>query len=119
MNKKIIVVVVLIAVVAGGYFFFLRKPDASSFVSGVTVSSSTPSYTLSDISKHSTSSDCWTAVSGQVYDVTAFIPSHPDGQAILKACGKDGTKLFMGEDEHAEQNAQTTLDTYFIGTLKN
>lgn len=105
--------------VVAGYFFFLKKPDVSKFVSKVTVSTSTPVYALEDVAKHGTSTDCWTAVSGKVYNVTEFIPSHPGGKDIVKACGKDGTSLFMNEDEHAEQNAQDTLDNYFIGTLKS
>lgn len=119
MNKKIILTIVVVLVVVGGYFFFFRKPDASKFVSNVTVSSSTPAYKLTDVAKHNTNTDCWTAVAGKVYNVTEFIPSHPGGRAILKSCGKDGTEMFQGEMEHAEQNAQGVLDSYFIGTLSN
>lgn len=119
MNKKIVITIVAVLVAVSAYLFFFKTPDATKFVSNVSVSSSTPSYTLADIASHNSSSSCWTAVNGKIFDVTQFIPTHPGGQAILKACGKDGTSLFMGEDQHAEQNAQATLDTYFIGTLKS
>lgn len=117
--KKITIALVIILIAVAGYFLFLKKPDATKFVSKVTVSSTTPAYALADVAQHGTSTDCWTAVNGKVYNVTEFIPSHPGGKAIVKACGKDGTSLFMNEDAHAEQNAQDTLDNYFIGTLKS
>jgi cytochrome b involved in lipid metabolism len=86
--------------------------------SKVVVSSSTARYALSDVAKHATEMDCWTVVRGYVYDVTKFIPSHPGGKEIIKACGKDATTLFDREDEHAEKNAQGVLDSFFIGVLQ-
>ena len=48
--------------------------------------------TLSEVAQHNKSTDCWTAVSGKVYDLTAFIASggHPNND-IDQACGVDGT----------------------------
>src|SRR5689334_21727949 len=55
----------------------------------------TDTYTLADVAAHSTKSNCWTAVNGNVYDVTPFIDSHPGGvEAILNVCGIDATELF-------------------------
>lgn len=34
-----------------------------------------------DISKHSTGTDCWIVVDGQVWDVTDFLEMHPGGAA--------------------------------------
>lgn len=121
MNKNITIGLVVVVLGVGGYFFYIKSKtvDPDAFVSKVQVSSSTPKYTLADVSTHSKETDCWTVVSGKVFNVTEFIPSHPGGKAIVKACGKDGTNLFMSEDEHVEQNAQGILDNYFIGTLSN
>lgn len=33
--------------------------------------------TLEELGKHNTSADCWIAIHGNVYDVTAFLPEHP------------------------------------------
>ena len=36
-----------------------------------------PTFTLEEISKHSSSDDCWIIVKGKVYDVTDFLNEHP------------------------------------------
>ena len=48
--------------------------------------------TPAQLATHNQPSDCWTAVSGKVYDLTAFIGGngHPNTQ-IEAACGVDGT----------------------------
>ncbi len=117
--KKIIIAIIVILGIAGGYKYVNDKKEAGADTLSpkVNISSTTPKYTLADIAKHSTGSSCWTAVGGYVYDLTSFVSSHPGGDDILKACGKDGTELFQSEDEHEEENAMATLDTLFIGTL--
>ena len=51
--------------------------------------------TNEDLAKHASRSDCWVAILGQVYDVTAFLDEHPGGADILlKFAGKDATKAF-------------------------
>ena len=72
------------------------------------------SYTLTDVAQHATASDCWMALSGQVYDFTAYIPAHPDGDSILAGCGQDATALFAGHSGRARQLAAQ----YLIGSLK-
>lgn len=77
-------------------------------------------FSLSDIAKHSTKADCWTAISGKVYDISKYIARHPGGQVITQACGKDGTQLFAtqgGEGQHSG-TARSQLATFEIGTLK-
>ncbi len=77
-------------------------------------------FSLSDITKHNTKADCWTAISGKVYDVSKYIARHPGGQVITQACGKDGTQLFAtqgGEGQHSG-TARSQLATFEIGTLK-
>lgn len=45
--------------------------------------------------KHNTAASCWVIIDGHVYDVTAFIPSHPGGAGIILANGgRDVTRLF-------------------------
>lgn len=76
-------------------------------------------YSLDDIAKHAEAGDCWTAVDGKVYDITSFVPDHPGGEEIAKACGKDGTSLFKSVDAHEKRNAGGVLNNYLIGDLKS
>merc|ERR1712025_1060854 len=52
-------------------------------------------FTLEEVAKHTTKSDCWVVVSGQVLNVTNFLSQHPGGElAILTFAGKDATEEF-------------------------
>merc|ERR1711908_148035 len=49
----------------------------------------------SEVAKHTTKTDCWVVVSGQVLNVTNFLSQHPGGElAILTFAGKDATEEF-------------------------
>jgi len=74
-------------------------------------------YTLAQIAQHSTSSSCWSAINGGVYDLTLWIGQHPGGQGtILSICGKDGSVAFNGQ--HGGQRRPTSeLAGFQIGTL--
>merc|ERR1712061_419696 len=52
-------------------------------------------YTLDEVAKHTSKSDCWVVVNGQVLDVTSFLAEHPGGElAILTFAGKDASEEF-------------------------
>merc|ERR1712051_952374 len=52
-------------------------------------------YTLAEVAKHTTKSDCWVVVAGRVLNVTKFLGEHPGGElAILTFAGKDATEEF-------------------------
>merc|ERR1740138_440347 len=52
-------------------------------------------YTMEEVAKHTTKSDCWVVVAGQVLNVTTFLSQHPGGElAILTFAGKDATEEF-------------------------
>jgi len=52
-------------------------------------------YTLADVSKHNTKTDCWVVVNDEVLNVTNFLKDHPGGElAILTFAGKDATEEF-------------------------
>ncbi|KAF4752549.1 hypothetical protein FOZ63_012335, partial [Perkinsus olseni] len=52
-------------------------------------------YTMEEVAKHNTESDCWVALNGEVLDVTEFLPEHPGGKlAIMTFAGKDASKEF-------------------------
>merc|ERR1719469_1532748 len=52
-------------------------------------------YPLSEVAKHTSKTDCWVVVNGEVLDVTNFLSEHPGGElAILTFGGKDATEEF-------------------------
>merc|ERR1719166_695257 len=51
--------------------------------------------TMEEVAKHTSKSDCWVVVAGQVLNVTSFLSEHPGGElAILTFAGKDATEEF-------------------------
>lgn len=75
-------------------------------------------YTLAQVATHKTASDCWTTISGSVYDLTKWIGQHPGGEgAILSICGKDGTGAFTGQHGMGGKEA-SILAGFKIGVLK-
>jgi cytochrome b involved in lipid metabolism len=72
---------------------------------------------MTQVATHNTSASCWAAVSGSVYDLTAWIGEHPGGRdRIIGLCGTDATAAFAaqhrGQGEPAEE-----LTRFKIGTL--
>ena len=58
----------------------------------------------------------WSSWQGKVYNITPYIPFHPGGEAeILKAAGRDGTKLFL--DIHPWVNWENMLGTCLVGVV--
>merc|ERR1719274_349856 len=52
-------------------------------------------YTMEEVAKHTTNTDCWVVVAGQVLNVTNFLKEHPGGElAIMTFAGKDATEEF-------------------------
>ena len=102
------------------------EPEASS--SPATINGKPVKYyTMADVAAHGAdpdSEECWTVIHGKVYDILDFASnSHPGGEAIFEACGKDATKLFetrpMGSKTPHSANARKILEKYYIGDLKN
>ncbi|KND47668.1 MAG: hypothetical protein AB201_01900 [Parcubacteria bacterium C7867-006] len=81
-------------------------------------STTLPKYTLAQVALHNKSSDCWSAVSGGVYNLTSWISQHPGGaSAIIGLCGIDGTAGFTAQ--HGGQgNPAKELASFKIGVLK-
>lgn len=58
----------------------------------------------------------WSSWQGKVYNITPYIPFHPGGEAeIMKAAGRDGTKLFM--EVHPWVNWENMLGTCLVGVM--
>ena len=74
-------------------------------------------YTLADVAVHNSVTSCWSAIDGNVYDLTNWVNSHPGGKAaILMICGKDGSPMF--ESQHGgERKPASILAKYKVGAL--
>jgi cytochrome b involved in lipid metabolism len=70
------------------------KPSATA----ASPSAQPGTYTVAEVAKHNTGTDCWSVVNKNVYDLTPYVSSHPGGASVIKAiCGKDGTAAFSGQ----------------------
>lgn len=93
------------------------EDDAPTPVVDVPASQTEKRYSMADVATHTGEASCWTAVRGNVYDVTNWVPDHPGGRrAILSLCGKDGTSAFEGK--HGGQDSpEAQLAKFKIGAL--
>lgn len=94
--------------------------SSSNGVQGTTTASSGKTFTMEEVAKSNSRTDCKTVINGKVYDVTSYIGSHPGGNEILAACGIDATALFTGTDPQGRDHtsvAERTLERYYVGEL--
>jgi len=77
----------------------------------------TSGYTMSQVAANNSAKSCWAVIEGSVYNLTAWINSHPGGSsAILSLCGTEATSSFKGK--HANQSRPSAqLLGYLLGTL--
>ncbi|KAH0341557.1 hypothetical protein KCU81_g6094, partial [Aureobasidium melanogenum] len=60
--------------------------------------------------------DAWSVYNGKVYNITPYAPFHPGGRGeLLRAAGKDGTKLFM--EVHPWVNWEGMLNSCLVGVM--
>lgn len=121
-----------VSTVAGRKFTCVKKSGKLVWNKGVAVKaapvvSATPSasaaapvaagYTMEKVKANGTSSSCWTVISGNVYDLTKWIGSHPGGSgAITSLCGTDGTSGFMAMHRN-QSKPESRLAGYLLGAL--
>ena len=74
-------------------------------------------YTMVDVRANNSETSCWSAISGNVYNLTQWINSHPGGASRIRAlCGTDGTSSFNAQ--HAGRSTPiSTLAIYLLGPL--
>lgn len=78
--------------------------------------SSLPVYSIAEVEKHTSDTDCWIIVNDKVYDCTPFLKDHPGGaSSILITGGTDTTEEF---DAIHSSKAQAMLEDYLIGRLE-
>jgi cytochrome b involved in lipid metabolism len=72
---------------------------------------------LTVVAQHNSASDCWSAISGNVYDLTAWIPQHPGGSGVIEnMCGRDGTRSYNGQHQ-GDATADAVLTGFLVGPL--
>ena len=94
------------------------QPSASPTETQTGAGAAVAALTATEIAKHSTTSDCWSVVSGNVYDLTGYANSHPGGAAAISSlCGKDATQAFQGQHS-GQQRPESTLAAFLLGPLE-
>ena len=74
-------------------------------------------YTLADVAQHATQASCWSAIDGNVYDLTDWIARHPGGPAAIEhICGTDGSSAFDGQHK-GQARPDQDLSNYLLGPL--
>jgi hypothetical protein len=74
-------------------------------------------YTMDKVRENNSASSCWSIISGNVYDLTKWISSHPGGRsAITGICGRDGTSSFNGR-HRGDGGPASILTGYLLGPL--
>lgn len=130
MNRSLIAALLAALILAGAvYAFASSRNDGASAVTNSPVASASPevALTLAEVAKHANAQDCWTAIDGQVYTITSYISKHPGGEDVLRACGRDGSKLFnerktddgqaVGSGTAHSSQAASMLESYKLGAL--
>ncbi len=144
MNKQLLVALALIVVAASGFGLWTvidKGDDAATEAEQVSQTEKKSSdnandlaggtqlaaFTKENVAEHAAKTDCWTIVSGKVYDITSYVPRHPGGDEILMACGTDGTSLFtkretttgkeVGSGTPHSSNAASQLESLLMGDL--
>jgi hypothetical protein len=82
-----------------------------------TPTAATSGYTMAQVSANNSAKSCWAVIEGSVYNLTAWINSHPGGSsAILSLCGTEATSSFKGK--HGNQSRPAAqLSGYLLGVL--
>ncbi len=84
-----------------------------------TPTATTIKYTMELVRQNNSERSCWSVISGNVYDLTSWIKSHPGGSSVIKSlCGIDGTSSFRSQ--HANQaRPEQRLESFLLGPLTN
>jgi cytochrome b involved in lipid metabolism len=107
--------------VAGGMkYTCVKKGSKLIWGKGVAVKAGATAgvtYTMEKVKANASAASCWAVISGNVYDLTKWIGSHPGGEgAITSLCGTDGTSAFLGMHT-GQSKPQSRLSGYLLGPL--
>lgn len=75
-------------------------------------------WRLSELPRHGRhGSTQWVLRGNRVYDITDFIPGHPGGAVILRACGGSIDPYWKIFSIHQKQDVLDILEQYYIGNI--
>jgi len=119
MLKKIALTtfILFVFVTSVSLFLMINYPTLpSSSASTASLSSSTSSFTVSEIKTHNTASSCWLVIKDKIYDVSLFLNQHPGGvENLTSNCGKEASELFSSIHSNKAWNL---LGKYYVGDVK-
>ena len=111
--------------ITGGFkYTCLKKSGKLVWVKGVAVkatpkasASATAGYTMAQVKTNKSATKCWSVINGNVYDLTAWINSHPGGSgSIISLCGIDGTQDFLAMHRN-QSKPESRLSAFLLGPL--
>lgn len=102
----------------------LKTPAATPTTSSSPTPSAAPSasptqsgITLAQVAQNKSADSCWSAIDGNVYDLTRWINSHPGGAAAIRSlCGVDGSVAFAAQ-HYGQVRPVSRLAMYLLGPL--
>jgi len=113
----------LINITGGLKYTCVKKSGKLTWSKGVAVKPSAgasvapASYTMAQVSANKSAAKCWSVISGNVYDLTAWINSHPGGEgSIISLCGSDGTQDFLAM-HRGKSKPESRLKSFLLGPL--
>ena len=72
---------------------------------------------ISEVEKHNSRDDCWSIVSGKVYNLTSYVQQHPGGiELISSICGIDGSAAFSNQ-HGSSAKPNNVLTGLLLGSL--
>jgi cytochrome b involved in lipid metabolism len=77
-------------------------------------------YSLAEVAHHTAANDCWMAIDGQVFDLSAYVPQHPANPSVLLPwCGKEASTAYHTKNRGRPHSpyADQLLSKYRIGAL--
>lgn len=93
-------------------------PSPQPSTGGASQAPAPGTYSMADVGGHSSSSSCWSAIHGNVYDLTDWINRHPGGANVIVAlCGRDGSAAYDGQ-HRGQQRPSYYLSLLKIGSLR-
>ena len=114
----------LTSITGGLKYTCVKKSGKLVWVKGVAVkatpkasASVTAGYTMTQVKTNKSATKCWSVINGNVYDLTAWINSHPGGSgSIISLCGIDGTQDFLAMHRN-QSKPESRLSSYLLGPL--
>ncbi|MEO8581454.1 MAG: cytochrome b5-like heme/steroid binding domain-containing protein [Patescibacteria group bacterium] len=115
-------IIVFIVVASAIGFGILRRMTLSTPPTSVTASPAVAGkFTLDELAKHNTKTDCYIAYQGNVFNITWFIPQHEGGEIITQECGMvvdEFSKIHPG-GPFTKSAIQAVLQASKVGVLEN